>query len=194
MNKIELFPTDLWWHDIPVFFDIKESFIKEIYSLKNTVPSVQISNIHGWQSPDIALLNHKSANLRIILSRIQDFIKNEVIQYSYSADVVGLWYNINPPGSANHVHSHPGVDLSGVFYIKVPSPAKKSGVLTIPNPNVYKEFNYGMMSSNNKSFIKYDVEPCEGRFYLFPSHLEHGVLTNETNDDRISFACNIKLR
>lgn len=194
MTKIEIFPQDLWYFDIPVFFDLKESLIKEIYSLKNTVPSSLISNVNGWQSPSVYNIRHKSNNLRIITHRIIEHIKNDILQYSYSASIDSLWYNINPPGSSNHIHNHPGCDLAGIFYINVPSPAEKSGKLVIANSNYFEQFNYLQKSTSKYKSSEYSIEPCEGRFYLFPASLYHGVLTNETNEDRISFACNITIK
>lgn len=192
MPKIDLFPQDLWYWDLPVYADIKENLIKEVYSLKNTIPSVTISNVNGWQSPSVFALNFRSNNLKIILNRIKDHIKNDVLQYSYQYTIDTLWFNVNQPGSLNHIHSHPGCDLAGVFYIKVPESAEKSGELIIQNPITYQTYNY-LRCSTSPLNTEYKVKPVEGRFYLFPAFLNHGVLTNNTDEDRISFACNISV-
>jgi uncharacterized protein (TIGR02466 family) len=192
MAKIDIFPQDLWYWDLPVFFDIKESLLKEVYSLKNTTPSVKISNINGWQSPSVFDLKFRSNNLKILLSRIGDHIKNDALQYSYNYNFQSLWFNINHPGCLNFTHNHPGCELTGIFYLKVPEPAKESGELLITNPNFYQVYNY-LRCSTNPQNGEYRIEPKEGRFYLFPAFLYHSVLTNNTNEDRISFACNISI-
>jgi len=54
--------------------------------------------------------------------------------------------------------------------------------------------------SSNDDFKKsnfiddsYHCYPTEGRIIVFPSHLEHHVQENKSNEDRISVSFNIRL-
>ena len=40
---------------------------------------------------------------------------------SYSLKIGTMWSIINPPGSANRAHIHPGCTWSGVYYIQAPA-------------------------------------------------------------------------
>ena len=106
------------------------------------------------------------------------------------------WININKPGDYNVMHSHPTNDLSGVIWLNAP---KDSGRIVFVSPfnfNSYKE-----MSSYTDDFKKsfnidesYYFNPIAGRILVFPSHLQHEVLENKSNEDRISVSFNIRLR
>ena len=45
----------------------------------------------------------------------------------------------------------------------------------------------------NRYDHSYWLPPIEGRMLIFPSHLEHDVRENLSNEDRISVSFNIKL-
>ena len=36
-------------------------------------------------------------------------------------EITGCWANVNAPGAAHGLHSHPNNFLSGVYYVRVPS-------------------------------------------------------------------------
>ena len=194
MNKIDLFANHLWSFDIPMFFDIKNDYIQEIYAFREKYSSVSFSNVDGWRSPDLYSIQMRSTNLKMLLHRIKETVDRTILNGRFTVDIDGLWYNINSPGSSNHLHHHPGSHLSGIFYINVPKDSEKCGYLNIQSPNNYSEFNYQMALNAEHSMVAYNVEPVEGRFFMFPAHLWHCVLTNETDEDRISLACNINLK
>ena len=105
------------------------------------------------------------------------------------------WININGPGAYNIPHTHPNSHLSGVMWIKVP---KDSGNIVFDNPSghqAYTEINSYTQEFKDQFFIHhcYWLPPIEGRMIIFPSHLQHGVNENNSNDDRISVSFNITL-
>ena len=105
------------------------------------------------------------------------------------------WININSPGSLNFQHSHPGCDLSGVLWIKCPD---KSGNIFFHSPSGFETFqeieSYTQeFKDTNNYHHSYWFPPIEGRMLIFPSHLEHDVRENLSNEDRISVSFNIKL-
>ena len=105
------------------------------------------------------------------------------------------WVNINPVESFNVKHCHPNCDIAGVLWIKIP---KNSGKITFISPYDFLSFNE--MHSYTDEFKKdvnyyhtYEYPPQEGAILMFPSHLQHKVGKNESNEDRISISFNIKL-
>ena len=105
------------------------------------------------------------------------------------------WVNINSPGSFNLKHSHPTSDLSGVLWIKCP---ENCGNIWFESPMCYQTFkeieSYTQdFKDKNRYDHSYWLPPMEGRIIIFPSHLEHDVRENLSNEDRISVSFNIKL-
>ena len=105
------------------------------------------------------------------------------------------WVNINSPGAYNRLHSHPNSHLSGVMWIKSP---KDCGVISFDNPNGHQ--SYTEINSYNEEFKDqffvhhaYWLPPIEGRMIIFPSHLQHEVEENKSNEDRISVSFNVTL-
>ena len=110
--------------------------------------------------------------------------------FHYIIGVVYVWYNVNPGGSYNDLHDHPGADLAAIFYIKVP---RKSGNLVLMDPFTYKECKLNAAITPLESIRSYGFTPTEGKFIMFPGHLLHRVETNRTKEDRISIAFNINI-
>ena len=99
------------------------------------------------------------------------------------------------PGSLNVQHSHPGCDLSGVLWIKCPN---QCGNILFYSPSCFETFqeieSYTQdFKDNNNYHHNYWFPPIEGRMIIFPSHLQHEVKKNLSNEDRISASFNIKL-
>lgn len=171
--------------------DIDLNKLKEkIYSKKNFLENRFSSNIGGWQSTDIDI-NLFSEEL------YNEIIKNSLIGFSYlglksqEPKINNCWININYKNNYNDRHMHKGSILSGVFYI---STNKNSGQIIFYNPNDKLSF---FMSSNiikeynfvNSSIWKF--KPCNNLLLIFPSWLEHQVMPNISEEDRISIAFNI---
>ena len=105
------------------------------------------------------------------------------------------WININKPGDYNIKHVHPTNNLSGVLWIKC---LENSGDIVFDSPNNFESFleNKSYDEDFKKSnFIddSYHCYPTEGRMIVFPSHLQHHVQENKSNQDRISVSFNIRL-
>ena len=148
------------------------------------------SNRGGWQSqPFLVDGNDVLQKLLIdIISHIPSFKKNIDIRCD-------AWVNINPPKSSNVKHCHPNSDIAGVLWIKVP---KKSGNIVFVSP--YDFLSFIEMHSYEDDFKKesnyyheYTFNAEEGVILLFPSHLQHKVLENKSNEDRISVSFNLKI-
>jgi len=190
MKKTELFACPLLHYDVPFYSDIKEKFVKEIYTLReNTDHSMVISNRGGWQSPPVPPMQK---TLRMIISDICTHMRQTMLNTGNEVYIQSLWYNINPKGSYNDLHDHPRSSMAGVFYANVPE--GDCGNIVLLHPNQYQWSDYLLGATDRKEQSLYhEVEPVEGRFILFPSSVFHRVLANNTNDDRISFACNINI-
>ena len=188
----KLFTVPIHRLEIDNFKSTRDLLIKYAYDLKNLGREGRnASNRGGWQSDpfEIKDCNDVLQDLLVnVISNIPSFRENIDVRCDG-------WVNINPPEALNVTHNHPNCDIAGVLWIKIP---KNSGNFTFVSP--YDFLSYVEMFSYKKEFKKelnyyhnYKFTPQEGSLLLFPSHLQHRVSPNKSNEDRISVSFNIKL-
>ena len=82
------------------------------------------------------------------------------------------WFNIASPGESTGVHNHKDEStVSGVYYLQVPPDSS--------------DLYFRPMDA-----IEFSIKAVVGRMILFPSHLDHYVSENRSNEPRISLAFN----
>ena len=187
-----IFPVPIHFFDIKDFNLYQKDLIDYAYTLKSKeIDSSNRSNVGGWQSSNFHL-NNKDDKLHSVLmdcvTSLPPLKKNTNIY-------IRAWVNINNPGSYNVQHNHPGCDLSGVLWIKCP---KESGNIVFYSPSLFETFqeieSYTQDFKNKNNYHhNYFFPPLEGRMLIFPSHLQHEVKKNLSNENRISVSFNIKL-
>ena len=160
-------------------------------SLQSKDPGRQASMRNGWQSDDID---------DVILGPLKTEIFNYVREYKTILKMrcgfrlTNMWININNNAGMNVEHWHPNCILSGVYYVRCND---SNGNLYFRNPNpvdfdwgrdveIYENFNDNIIAADTWDFV-----PKEGDLYLFPSWAKHGVLSNTTNNNRISISFNL---
>ena len=166
-----------------------QKILKKILELSKTEKSNNKSNVLGWQSTEDFYKYSCMNNLeKFIRMCINDYL-NQVTKMCNiegqvkSFSITDLWANICPKNSYHRRHTHPGSDISGAYYVKVPKEASK---LVFKNPHCFfRFFEIG--------FPYTSIIPQEGLLVLFDSGLEHEVDLNKSDDLRIgiSFNCQI---
>ena len=187
-----IFPTPIHQFDVNGFSEIKDELIDYAYDYKKKDPKgVSLSNRGGWQSKGFDIINEDDVLQLFLINCLSNFppIKKSVELRGYA------WININKPGDYNIKHVHPTNNLSGVLWIKC---LENSGDIVFDSPNNFESFleNKSYDDDFKKSnFIddSYHCYPTEGRMIVFPSHLQHHVQENKSNEDRISVSFNIRL-
>ena len=189
-----IFPTILHHFDAINFN--KRELVDFCYSEKKKYPvGVERSNEgNSWHSKD----NYMSGNnliSSILFSSINSyFVNKKILKEGSQYCISNAWININSKGGSNALHNHPSSALAGVFWVKIP---KDSGNLVFKNPHSFVEnstltrYSDQLTSSSNK-YESYYLEPQEGQFVLFPSHIHHKVRENLSDKDRISISFNLK--
>ena len=187
-----IFPIPIHQFDVNGFSEIKDELIDYAYDYKKKDPKgVSLSNRGGWQSEGFEIINEDDVLQLFLINCLSNFppIKKSVELRGYA------WININKPGDYNIKHVHPTNNLSGVLWIKC---LENSGDIVFDSPNNFESFLEN--KSYNDDFKKsnfiddsYHCYPTEGRIIVFPSHLEHHVQENKSNEDRISVSFNIRL-
>ena len=187
-----IFPIPIHQFDVNGFSEIKDELIDYAYDYKKKDPKgVSLSNRGGWQSEGFEIINEDDVLQLFLINCLSNFppIKESVQLRGYA------WININKPGDYNIKHVHPTNNLSGVLWIKC---LENRGDIVFDSPNNFESFleNKSYDDDFKKSnFIddSYHCYPTEGRMIVFPSHLQHHVQENKSNEDRISVSFNIRL-
>lgn len=187
MNIENIFPTYLVWDVLDLDLD---KLVGYAYRIKNTDSGRVVSNVGGWQS---GYLNFDTPELHGLAEAIKKMTlavdANYKMNERYYLD--GLWININNNCDFNAPHIHPKAALSGVFYVKTP---KDCGDLVFINPNKHLEhFDGEFVNAKNHTFTWASYTAKENYLYMFSPWLEHYVQPNRSNEDRISFAFNIRV-
>ena len=196
--KTELiFPTPVWKFD-NVGAD-RQKILDFVDVVRKEDPDGRVaSNDGGWQSWDFieGVMDNNP------LKEIKDMIMERAYAASdewgfehYTLKMVNLWVNVNNKGHFNHLHTHPGGILSGVYYVKLPSCCH--GHLTFVRDfkdQQMKEFwgnndNYNRWEHMNET--EHDVFPEEDQLVIFPGWLPHAVGKSAGEGDRISISFNI---
>ena len=96
-------------------------------------------------------------------------------------------FNLKGKGStlSNDTFIIKGSDITGIF--ETINTKKDINLLNVLDDKL------SYFKNNNNYHHSYWFPPVEGRMLIFPSHLEHDVRENLSNEDRISVSFNIKL-
>ena len=170
-----------------------------IYQLKeDDKEGMSVSNMGGWHSKfrnendGAESFDELFQNLRYILP-ILPFNPN--IKELVSID---SWAMINKKGDFNLVHNHLyasdtlRVDLSAVYYVKVPD--GDCGNIAFRDPRSVINGNTFVHSRYNNGLEWEHRYPKEGLMYIFPAFLDHMVRPNKTEEDRIAISFNLTVR
>ena len=99
------------------------------------------------------------------------------------------WSVILREGDVSKPHTHPGAQLSGVYYVSThDDPMRGGGELVLADPRIRATVSPVVGQKSNALF-----QPKNGITVLFPSFLEHYVLPFKGSGERISIAYNMSL-
>ena len=186
-----LFPTLVWTTLFTDRVAFNANLLELATQLRNSDPAgVANTNVKGWQSPNNLqnLEQFDQINQRILqvcerIAESQNFRPNLNLHLQ-------AWVNISPPGASNKIHYHANCHFSGVYYISVPSP--ECGSIFFRDPRAAaKMLTYPAIKPTEFTTDEVRMRPEEGRMYVFPGWLEHGVEENKSDRDRIGISFNV---
>ena len=186
-NIIPLFPTLVYHTNINNNIDALIDYCYE-QKRKDDVGSTyeQRSGVNSYQS-----LYLNTTLLQPVRDKVDEILREVYTQPIYHNS---NWININPTGSRNVQHTHPGADYSAVYYLKN---TDKTGIVFI-NPVSHTSHNITTYTNpklvdDTRASPQFRIEPSQGDLLLFPSYLPHWVEENKGTDDRISISWNINM-
>ncbi len=186
-----LFPTPVKFSNLTLSTALLQQEVKELFSLG--YDSDLKSGVNGTRL-DITnkLLEEKKPQTIIkLLTHIQQEVYNYCKEVNIKPQyITQSWINVNPTNSINVRHSHPGSVLSGAYYVKYPTDANSP--LSFYRSREFSDYGWSSMSLDQnielQSIFKYF--PVDNDLVIFPSFVEHDVLPNQSNEDRISLSFN----
>jgi len=158
------------------------SILEEVYEIKKTHESKQVSNNGGYHSP--VFYENKFSDLTDV---VEEFV-NDVLDrkdLGLSVDYMKYWCNINKCYNYNVMHCHGRADLICIYYVKVPP---QSGYLNVVRNDGSQ---YHRLYKKRQDMLEYCFEPEAGRLYILPGHVWHYVSGGNNKEDRISISFNI---
>jgi len=147
-------------------------------------------------SKDRYVLNQIPDLKREINLHCNNYIK-KYLKVNKNADfyLLNSWINIHRPNDWSQLHQHGNALLSGVYYPNVP---KDSGNIDFHRGNHKNLFDKSIMveydNPNSTTAERYQIEIEKDLIIIFPSHLEHSVRKNKSNQNRYSLAFNYFIR
>ena len=190
-------------------FEIAPAFVTPIYcgcvneydeiqsELESCIEKIEFGMVTGWGSthwlsdPTFSSNLVSDFNLDKFATEIDIHVKNYCQSVGYRPKdgtelkyrIVSSWFALFKKGNYAHIHNHGESDIAGVYYFKK---SGDDGNLFFCTPN--KAIDSSVLLKTGRMV----VNPTEGELLLFPGWLDHGVQTNDTDDERVSVSFNIR--
>ena len=181
----------------PVYHGIVDKFDEVQNELNDCIKDLEFGMRDGWSSTHYLSDPHFEKNLIIdsnlitFKSEIEKHLKEYCTKSGVPAgsngswnsnySIISSWFALFKKGNYAHIHNHGDCDIAGVYYFKKSSD-DGSFFFTSPVPSLDSScFRTGRVVLN----------PNEGEIIMFPGWLNHGVETNDTDEDRCSISFNI---
>ncbi len=186
-----LFPSMVWSTRFDDHATLNAELMKLIHQMQEKNPAgVQNTNVKGWQSPnnlqmlpEFNLINQRILQACQRIGESIHFMPN--LSYLHQA-----WVNVSPPGASNKIHYHANCHFSGVYYVSLKAP--ECGSIYFRDPRVASRMmTYPVTQLSEFTAEEIQMKPEEGRLYVFPGWLEHGVEENRSDRDRVSISFNV---
>jgi uncharacterized protein (TIGR02466 family) len=175
--------------------DIDNESIKQFcYDLRQQQDVTSIySNYGGWHSEPltghIPALNELFFNVSLRLNALHEYFN---FRDDLKLSIDNCWVNINNKGHFNQPHTHREWTFSGVYYV---TGHEDCGDLVLVHPSQQFPYHYREQPfkehSIERSMTNVHYKPGPGKLVIIPSWVQHYVLPNLTERDRISIAFDV---
>lgn len=189
VTKRAYFPTLIYQIEVPNPEALNRKLLAAVYAERERdQKGIERSNIPalgGWHSHNDLHKVPEFADMTNLVNQATAKVSDEQgYDARYKIKIGTMWSIINPPGSANRAHVHPGCLWSGVYYIQAPAGA---GNIEFIEPRTAHLMNQPRYQPNAKrakeNWTKVRFDPVPGRMIIFPSWLYHAVDTNSAKEE-----------
>lgn len=188
-SKKNYFPTMVFSLDVANPEDLNDRLKKAIYAERDAdqegISRSNFKGLGGWHSQNNL---HKKKEYKELVGHIGEAttkISDELgYAKSHELSIGTMWSIINPPGSSNRAHIHPGCIWSGVYYIQAP---ENSGNIEFTDPRTMVLMNQPKFIPNQRRpkdcWTKVNFTPVPGKMLIFPAWLYHSVNPNMSTEE-----------
>ena len=190
-----LFPIPMGVYELPDFDTIKQKFvptlIDEYKQADNKNRKEDNWNCNSYQT---FLYGRGQEELTDTLySFIDDYLINIGIpRLNYKLQ---SWFNVYGAQQYQEIHSHEGALMSGMLVLNFNKDQHTKTLFRNPYREYAREFEKHNCASYNLSIStdRYPLDMEEGKFYIWPSTLEHNVppQPNNLTDLRVTYTINL---
>jgi len=177
-----LFPTPILTVKRPAPYTREEvSFV--------TNQNIEFSKDNGISFSYSILDNPELSNLKSFCQDSVNLLTEQVYASTNNELDIGIsWINAVPPGKHHGLHGHKNSIISGVYYFQNTT----NCAFYVQSPLVLRNsYDYSFYKENNHfNSETWELPVEENTLILFPSWLQHGVRTNNTEQTRHSIAFN----
>lgn len=187
--KRTYFPTHIFQVDVPDCEELNANLLENIYAERDRdqkgISRSNIPALGGWHSHNNLHKQKEYADLVDVINGSTAKL-SESLGYATNKTIkIGtMWSIINPKGSSNRSHVHPGCMWSGVYYIQAP---ENAGSIEFVDPRTVHLMNQAKFETKTKrskeNWTKVRFKPTPGRLLIFPSWLFHAVDTNQAKGE-----------
>jgi len=175
----------------PIYVSIVKDIEAIQLELGNRIKDIDFKYNNDWgkthQISDIEFKSNDIIGCNRFITEIEGHLKNYMAVIGYKFDRYKInesWITKFNTGDYGHIHNHGSHDISGVYYY---STNGKDGDI------FFESSSKAMQTSKVFQQPRIKVEPSVGKLIMFPSCLDHGVKTNQTDNTRHSISFNILL-
>jgi uncharacterized protein (TIGR02466 family) len=198
MTTLAFFPTPVYSEQIASdkFEAVQEELLAAIEKIKKNnlfqkrpdwnSHTISISDLTFRQNiiNDYSLLLFKEQVELHIMHYMQEIQAPSHRVFKDKIKIHSAWFTQTKKDEHSPDHTHGECDLSGVYYIKTNN-RDGSIYFNTPVPIIKSSYCFFHIPERNT------ITPAEGTMLLFPGWLEHGVLSNKTDSERLSISFNI---
>lgn len=188
-DVVSLFPTLVWKMQLTSERrkPIDRAILGTMEKLRRN--QAELRSGESWQSPNDLQRLPELEDLCSCVRQAARIVLRFLSVPDAAVEMTGCWVNLNAPGAAHRVHTHPNNYLSGVYYVQTAEganliyfhdPRPQSGIMRPPVT--------ALTSVNADQAV---VTVSNGTLLLFPAWLPHSVPANESRDLRISVSFNL---
>ena len=147
-----------------------------------------------YLSETISLLENKTlvSLKKFIIEKAQEYAQN-VLEIKDQIYLTQSWSTINPINASHPVHSHPNTLISLVYYAQCTSGNLQFNLDTTSIRECFN-FEYTINKFNIYNSQRWAIPVKTGDIVLFPGHIHHSSLPNQSSKPRIIVGANFFIK
>ena len=187
-HKQDIFQTGLIWCDAVLSSQEQKKIIKDILDYENSCSGTYTGG--GFTTYDVMDNILDLENCIGIKMIIEDIVQavHDSLKFKGKVKISSSWGTVGRKFSSHNSHNHLPNLWSGVYYLKAEN---SCAPIEFIDRNKDNNWPWDYKTEDNKYASSTSVvQPVTGRLLIFPGYVQHSVLEQTDNEDRITIAFN----